>query len=108
MYATVGGWFSKYVAGIRPSEERPGFAEVVIRPHVPSGLAWAEGTLETVRGAVRAAWRRQADGSVEYSVEVPPSATARLELPGSGAAGSSNGRGCIPVEAGRHVVVGRE
>jgi alpha-L-rhamnosidase len=105
MYATVGGWFLKYVSGIRPSEEAPGFAEVIIRPHVPTELAWAEGSLETVRGTVRSAWRRRPGGGVEYTVHVPPSATARLELPAP-AGGTGAARRTVRLGGGRHVVEG--
>jgi alpha-L-rhamnosidase len=82
MYATVSGWLSKYVGGIRPSEDGPGFAQIVVRPHVPSALTWAEATLETVRGAVQVRWQQRSDGWIEYRVVIPAPSTARLELPG--------------------------
>jgi len=82
MYATVSGWLSRYLGGIRASEAGPGFAEVVVQPYVPAELAWSETSLETVRGRVLSAWRRAGAGSVEYHIIVPPSSTARLELSG--------------------------
>jgi alpha-L-rhamnosidase len=80
MYATVSGWFSRYVAGIRPSPRSPGFAEVVFRPYPPARLAWAQGSLETVRGRVASSWKREA-GQVEYRFQAPRSSDVRIEIP---------------------------
>jgi alpha-L-rhamnosidase len=92
MYATVSGWLSKYIGGIRCSEARPGFSEVVVRPHVPRALGWAEAVLETVRGPVHSQWSRLEGGRTEYRVTVPASSTARLEIPGGGEDGHGEGR----------------
>ncbi len=81
MYATVSGWFSKYVGGIRASEEDPGFATVVIRPFVPEKLSWAEASLQTVRGAVKSSWHRRDDGDTEFDISIPPASLGRIEIP---------------------------
>ncbi|TFH05223.1 MAG: hypothetical protein E4H09_02335, partial [Spirochaetales bacterium] len=84
MYATVSGWFSKYIAGIRPSEEAAGFERILLRPGVPRGLDWARGSLKTLRGTVVSEWKRTAGGTVEFTVTVPPSSSASIGLPAVG------------------------
>jgi hypothetical protein len=50
---TCDGWLSRSIAGIRPCEDDPGFARVVIRPALPARLAWAEGSLDTHQFTLR-------------------------------------------------------
>jgi len=56
-----------YVLGVRPVE--PGFRRFVVKP-VPGDLDLAEGVHPTVRGPIRVAWRRAAEGLV-VDVDAP-------------------------------------
>jgi alpha-L-rhamnosidase len=81
MYASVVQWLFEDVAGYRPSA--PGFAEIQVRPQVPStGLSWVKAHTDTVRGRVATAWRRTAEGLV-LTVQVPANATAVVHVPAS-------------------------
>ncbi len=65
------------VLGIEPQEA--GFASVRITPQVMD-LDWARGSLPTVRGEIRVAWRRR-DGRVAYEIELPPEVRGTLVTP---------------------------
>ena len=81
MYASVVQWLFEDVAGYRPTA--PGFAEIQVRPQVPStGLSWVRAHTDTVRGRVATAWRRTAEGLV-LTVQVPANATAVVHVPAS-------------------------
>ena len=47
---------------------------------MPSGLEWVSAALDTVRGRVSSAWKREED-AVVFDIEIPVGAKAELLLP---------------------------
>ena len=80
MYGSIGTWFYKYLCGIRPDPEKPGFENVIIKPYVPDGLSFAEGVLNTHRGQVSSFWKKT-DGAFLLCVTVPCGSTAEIHVP---------------------------
>lgn len=80
MLGSVSSWMFKYLAGIRPDPEGPGFSRFIIRPHPVEGLDWAEAEYRALPGTIRSAWRRDSDRLV-MQLSVPPNATARIHVP---------------------------
>ncbi|HUC90595.1 MAG TPA: family 78 glycoside hydrolase catalytic domain [Paenibacillus sp.] len=80
-YGAIGDWLYRSVAGIDTDENRPGYKGMTIRPRPGEGLAWAEGTLDTMYGTVACRWERGQDGSMDVQVTIPPNTTAVIELP---------------------------
>jgi alpha-L-rhamnosidase len=80
MYASVGAWLFRGLAGIQLAADNVGFSHVWIRPVMPEGLDWVEGRLTTIRGEVAARWRRTAGGLV-LEATVPVGCRADVELP---------------------------
>jgi alpha-L-rhamnosidase len=67
------------IGGIRPLV--PGYAQVLLAPDfTASGLTWADVSYDSPYGRIRSHWRRTGD-SLEWEVEIPGNATARLQLP---------------------------
>lgn len=87
-YGAVGDWLYRSVAGIQTVEEAPGYKRIVIAPQPGGGLTFAEGSIETLYGQVRSAWRLTGDGTIRLEVTVPPNTTAEIRLPGAASAGS--------------------
>lgn len=79
-FCSIGGWFMKCLAGIRPDPERAGFANMRIAPVFPDGLDRVEAALLTVRGRVRSGWERRGR-EVEWTIETPSGSSAELRLP---------------------------
>lgn len=85
MMATVDAWFYRHLLGINPDFDHPGFERFFLKPCVPKGLEWAEGTLETVRGTIGSSWKR--DGSTFlWSVDIPANSEAVVRVPSRDAA----------------------
>jgi alpha-L-rhamnosidase len=63
----IAGIISANILGIAPEE--PGFSRFSFRPH-PGDLKFAEGSIPTPHGEIRARWDRTEDG-LEASVSVP-------------------------------------
>ena len=78
MLGTIGDWFYKNLAGIRPLE--PGFASFAIDPDLPQGLDAVEASRITPYGRLSVAWRRQA-GVLNLNVTIPVDSTAEVWLP---------------------------
>ncbi|MND63398.1 Bacterial alpha-L-rhamnosidase [compost metagenome] len=80
-FALVSGWFYEGLAGIRPGS--PGYADVVIRPALPTELDRAAGRIETPRGQVSSAWRREGE-VVVLDVTIPGATRAEVWLANGG------------------------
>lgn len=81
MMGSVGSWFYKYVLGIVPSFEYPGFEQFTLKPFIFQDLDFVEGELKTLRGPIKIAWRKQGNNRVTMDVSIPSNSTATLYLP---------------------------
>ncbi|MDE5682814.1 MAG: glycoside hydrolase, partial [Muribaculaceae bacterium] len=73
-------WMRRDLAGINHDPAKPGFANVIIRPHYPAGLASAEATYKSVRGNISSSWKRDGD-NIRLTVTVPGATTATVYAP---------------------------
>lgn len=80
MYGAVGVTFYKYLAGIDPLEESPGFADILIKPVIPSGLTSVSASVKTLMGTVKNTWKKEKDGFYMETV-VPFNTTAKICVP---------------------------
>ncbi|OAM89670.1 glycoside hydrolase family 78 protein [Termitidicoccus mucosus] len=80
MLGHITEWFYQYLAGIMPDASGPGFARVIVRPEPAGDVAWAEASIDTVRGRVAVRWDR-GEGKFALRVTVPPNARAGVQLP---------------------------
>jgi len=86
MWATIDEFFYNDLAGIKgpdyygPEYMNPGFREICIRPHIPTGLEHAGATIRTVRGMVSSRWKKTKEG-IGLEVAIPVNATARISVP---------------------------
>jgi alpha-L-rhamnosidase len=81
-FASISDWFYEGLAGIRPAS--PGYADLVIRPALPTGLDHAAANIDAPRGQIRSAWRRDGAQAV-LDVVVPGATRAEVWLPNGGA-----------------------
>jgi len=80
MMGSAGSWFIKYLVGIRPEFDRPGFSHFSIKPYIPKDLAFVNGSIKTVKGNVSCNWSKK--GSVlTLNVEIPAGSTATIGIP---------------------------
>lgn len=80
MFGSVGSWFYKALAGINPDPEGVGFGKVRLEPQVVRDLAYASGSVDTVRGRVSCSWKRSAQ-SVSLEAVIPVGSEAEVVLP---------------------------
>ena len=80
MYASIGAWLYKALAGIRAGRDCVGFSNVVIAPNVPSGLKSVDAALDTVRGTIESSWENAA-GGLSLTISLPPGVDAEIYFP---------------------------
>lgn len=79
-YGAVIDWIYRYVGGIAPTLERPGYRRVVVAPRPTASIPWARASVESRLGTVSIDWRL-VDGDLEVDLQVPHGADAVLDLP---------------------------
>ena len=80
MFGTVTEWYYRWLAGIRPLQESPGFKEFVIAPSVPAGLAYVNCHYDAPQGRIVSNWKIEQGGACQYEFEIPKESIARLKL----------------------------
>ncbi len=81
MFGTVTEWYYRWLCGIRPDREHPGFKSFHLAPTPPEGLARASATYHSPFGAISSSWSMQPGNSYKYNLTVPEGTTAKVTLP---------------------------
>jgi alpha-L-rhamnosidase len=79
-YGAVAGWMFKTIGGI--SEIEPGYGKIRIAPEIDPNLKFAKTSYDSVRGPIITHWTKTGN-KVDLMVEIPPNATAIIDLPDS-------------------------
>ena len=80
MFSDLSSFLYKYVGGIEPDDDAPGFKHTVMRPAIDCGMEYAEASHESMFGTVACRWEHR-DGKYAIHAEVPFGCTATLCLP---------------------------
>jgi alpha-L-rhamnosidase len=86
MFGDISAWMMQYIAGIRPG--MPGYKQVLIRPELMNGLAWAQATHASPYGTISSAWELSGSNAT-LNVTIPPNATAKVHVPLLGTAATN-------------------
>ncbi len=95
-YGSIVEWMYRYLCGINPSEDGPGFRRILLRPLPNPRISSAKAAFRSPMGWIESGWAYEDGGhSLTYRFTVPFGAQAELRLPG-----------CPPVTLGpgRHVL----
>jgi alpha-L-rhamnosidase len=76
----IGTWFYYALAGIRTSNDAPGFKKITICPETAGTLSWVKASYTTPYGEIKSAWRRD-KGLFRLNVTVPGNTTATVYVP---------------------------
>jgi alpha-L-rhamnosidase len=80
MMGSVGSWLYKYLLGILPDINYPGFEKFIIRPYIIRDLHFAQGDYRSVKGLIRSAWKKQ-NGTLEFNITIPANSIATVYIP---------------------------
>lgn len=80
MFGTVSEWYYRWLAGIRPDPDQPGFKEFFLAPTTPKGLESVNCTYNSPYGAIVSNWKKTSAGYA-YEITVPKGAKANITVP---------------------------
>lgn len=88
-YGAVAEWMYRYMGGIAPDYENPGFKHIMLSPSVDNRtnlnnqqrITDVKTTFASPYGAVKSDWVRRDNGTIDYSVTVPANTTATVTYP---------------------------
>ncbi|XOV92427.1 MAG: family 78 glycoside hydrolase catalytic domain [Bacteroidota bacterium] len=81
MFGSVTEWYYRWLAGIRPIEDSPGFSEFLLNPTTPLGLESVNCTYHSPKGAIVSNWKRTNPGEYQYVFIIPEGAKAHVRIP---------------------------
>jgi alpha-L-rhamnosidase len=79
-YGAVADWLHRTVAGLAPDPDEPGYRHVIVKPQPGGRLSSASASLKSRYGHTSVDWRVEGPRLV-VDVEIPPNASATIELP---------------------------
>ena len=80
MFGTVTEWYYRWLGGIRPDPEHPGFKEFVLAPSTPEGLEFANCTYQSPFGPIVSNWKKGEQGDYQFEFSIPQESTANVHL----------------------------
>lgn len=80
MFGSVSEWFYRWLGGIRPDPEHPGFKKFILAPTAPQGLDFVNSTYNSPWGTIVSNWKRNPDGSIIYDLTIPANSSAQVTL----------------------------
>jgi len=81
-FGDISAWMYKYLGGILPDPEKPGFKHIIIKPNPVCDLKWVICEHICRFGKILSKWERKKDEFL-LEVEIPKNTTAEVILPDS-------------------------
>ncbi|MGZ5253920.1 MAG: family 78 glycoside hydrolase catalytic domain [Flavitalea sp.] len=82
-YGAIGDWMYRVVSGINTDESKPGYKQIMIKPHPGGGLQHANASLNTYYGKITSNWKLEGE-KFSLDVTIPPNTKATVYVPGTG------------------------
>jgi alpha-L-rhamnosidase len=80
MFGSVSEWFYRWLGGIRPDQDFPGFKKFIISPSLPDGIAFVNCSYKSPFGIIQSNWEKSKIG-VKFEIAVPKTTTALFKIP---------------------------
>ncbi len=80
MFGSVSEWFYRWLGGIKPDPNNPGFKKFFLTPATPKGLDYINTKYESPYGMITSNWKRASSGALRYEMTIPKNTTAQVRL----------------------------
>lgn len=97
MFGSVVAWLYSSIGGIKTDTGNPGLKHFIIAPKPVARLTFCRSSYNSLYGKIRSEWKRNADGSIDVLIEIPPNTSATFVLP--------NGKTMLKNAAGQNLKV---
>lgn len=81
MFGTVSEWLYRWLGGIRPDPENPGFKKFFLMPSIPEGLQFVNCSYHSPYGEIVSNWKKESSQNYRYEVKIPHGSEANIVLP---------------------------
>ncbi|SHF84462.1 alpha-L-rhamnosidase [Mariniphaga anaerophila] len=79
MFGSVSEWFYRWLGGIQPDPEFPGFRKFTLAPGVPENMDFVNSGYTSPFGRIQSDWKKD-ENKVVYSFEIPRETSAVVKL----------------------------
>ncbi|WP_430932112.1 family 78 glycoside hydrolase catalytic domain [Saccharicrinis sp. 156] len=80
MFGTVTEWFYRWLGGIRPMPEAPGFKKFVLAPSTPEELDFVNCSYQSPYGEIISNWKKEENGTCVFKMTIPEGTTAQVSV----------------------------
>jgi alpha-L-rhamnosidase len=80
MFGVVTEWYYRWLGGIRPDPNYPGFKEFTLNPFTPKGLNHVNTTYNSPFGKIVSNWEKESTNSYRYEMVIPEGSIANVSL----------------------------
>jgi alpha-L-rhamnosidase len=84
MFGSVSEWFYRWLGGIRPNPDHPGFEKFTIAPTLPEGLDFVKCSYNSPYGEIVSNWSRKGNNHQVFEIKIPEGSLANVNLPVTG------------------------
>lgn len=81
MFGSVSEWFYRWLGGIRPNPDYPGFEKFVINPTLPDDLSYVSSIYQSPTGEIVSNWKNHGIEKQVFEITVPNGSSAFVKLP---------------------------
>ncbi len=80
MFGSVSAWFYRWLGGIRPDPQQPGFTSFFLQPFTPRGLDHVNTSYQAPQGKIVSNWYKEANDTYRYEFTIPENTKAKIKL----------------------------
>ncbi|MDG1967991.1 MAG: family 78 glycoside hydrolase catalytic domain [Flavobacteriaceae bacterium] len=80
MFGSVTEWFYRWLGGIQPNKDYPGFQRFFIKPFLPKGLDSISALYNAPQGEIISRWKKDKVKGTQYEISVPEKTIATVVL----------------------------
>ncbi|MDN5200349.1 family 78 glycoside hydrolase catalytic domain [Fulvivirgaceae bacterium BMA10] len=81
MFGSISEWFYRWLGGIRPDPNYPGFQKFIINPSVPNALSYVNTSYHSPFGKIVSNWTNSGSNDQIFEITVPQKSIAKISLP---------------------------
>jgi alpha-L-rhamnosidase len=81
MFGTVTEWYFRWLGGIQPDTDYPGFEKFLLCPNLPEGLESVNCSYKSPFGLIVSSWENKGKDKQVYHFEIPPGTEATAVIP---------------------------
>ena len=81
MFGSVSEWFYRWLGGIRPDPDYPGFEKFIINPSLPEGLSQVFSSYNSSFGEIVSNWKKYGHEKQVFEITIPKGSLALVKLP---------------------------